>query len=76
MRYFVIPYLVTILVAGLLCLGLRLAYPADRFVALIEQSVGMRPGQTKVLPACGCTIRYMGTSGSGRHYVVRIDRLD
>ena len=52
------------------------AHSADRFVALLEQRFAMQPGSTRVLPECGCTIRYLGTNANGRHYNVRIDRLD
>lgn len=46
------------------------------FVQTIERSVGMSPGMTRVLPECGCTIRYNGTSVSGNHYAVHIEKLD
>lgn len=49
---------------------------ASPFVQTIERSVGMSPGMTRVLPECGCTIRYNGTSVSGNHYAVHIEKLD
>lgn len=54
----------------------QVATAGDGFVSMLEQRFAMRPGNTKVLPECGCTIRYLGTSVRGRHYDVRIDRLD
>lgn len=60
---------------GLLWLHFH-ANASDRFVSLLEQREGMRPGQTRVIPECGCTIRYNGTTVSGNHYAVHIDRLD
>jgi hypothetical protein len=48
----------------------------DSFVQMLEQREGIAPGQTKVLPACGCTVRYVGTFVRGKRYTVVIDKLD
>ncbi len=48
----------------------------DAFVQMMEQRQGMTRGQTKVVPECGCTIRYLGTRINGRRYEVIIEKLD
>lgn len=48
----------------------------DSFVRLLEQRQGIIAGQTRVLPECNCTIRYLGTTVNGNHYSVHIDKLD
>lgn len=57
-------------------LSLKQAFSSDGFVQMIERREGMSPGQTKVLPECSCTIRYLGTTVHGRNYDVHIRRLD
>ncbi len=70
-------YLVIIAMALMLVfLAARNALGSDNFVQMIERREGMAPGQTKVLPECSCTIRYLGTTVRGRNYDVHIRRLD
>ena len=47
----------------------------DPVVGMLERHYG-GPGTAHVLPDCGCTVRYMGTSVHGRRYTVTLDRLD
>jgi hypothetical protein len=46
------------------------------FISLMERHFQVFPGQTKVWPDCGCTVRYVGTTVHGRRYTVIIDKLD
>jgi hypothetical protein len=48
----------------------------DAFVQMLERREGVFPGQTKVLPDCNCTVRYLGTVRHGRVYSVQIEKLD
>lgn len=65
------------IIIGLLIAEPLIASPrADAFIRTLEASQGIAPGSTRVLPQCGCTIRYVGTSVSGNHYTVHIDKLD
>ncbi len=72
--------IVWILVAAiafiLLVFYLRAAFASDSFVRLIEARQGIYPGQTKVLPECSCTVRYLGTKINGRVYSVILEKLD
>ncbi len=52
------------------------AWAGDNFVRLLEARQGVVPGQTRVLPECNCTIRYVGTFVHGKRYTVVIDKLD
>lgn len=45
-------------------------------VQTIEMRVGVLPGQTKVIPECGCTVRYLGTKVRGRTYTITLQKLD
>ena len=49
---------------------------SDSFIRMVEMREGVSPGQTRVLPECSCTVRYVGTSVHGRRYSVIFDRLD
>ncbi len=49
---------------------------SDAFVQMIERREGIFPGQTRVLPECSCTVRYVGTTTKGRRYSVIFDKLD
>lgn len=54
----------------------------DRIVRMIEEKlsgkagVSIGPGVTITLQECDCTLRYVGTSVTGKHYAIHIDRLD
>jgi hypothetical protein len=48
----------------------------DAFVQTMERRAGLLPGQTKVLPECSCTVRYVGTAVHGHRYTIVIDKLD
>jgi len=52
------------------------AYIEDQFVRLIEAREGIVPGQARVIPDCGCTVRYVGTQVIGNRYKVVFDKLD
>lgn len=52
------------------------SFRTDSFVKMIEQQYGMFPGQTRVLPQCGCTVKLLGTKISGHVYTVYLDKLD
>ncbi len=64
--------------AKFLILGLMMAsaHSDDGFVRMLEMRQGVSPGQTRVLPECNCTIRYVGTFVRGKRYTVVIDKLD
>lgn len=62
-----------------LMLGCVFAYVAranDGMVSLLERHFQIMPGSTRVLPECGCTVRYLGTSVHGRRYTVVLEKLD
>lgn len=74
-------YLLPILLGLTLCWAVSASFKAfggvpDAFVRMLEMRQGISPGATKVLTECGCTIRYLGTTVSGNHYAVHIDKLD
>jgi hypothetical protein len=48
----------------------------DSLISLMESHLQVTPGQTRVLPDCGCTVRYVGTFVHGQRYSVVFDRLD
>jgi len=54
----------------------RAHFTQDNFVRLIEAREGIVPGQTRVIPDCSCTVRYVGTQVSGNRYKVVFDKLD
>ena len=65
----------TIIVAITLAASVVYAQGYDPVVGTLERHYG-GPGSVHVLPDCGCTVRYMGTSVHGRRYTVTLDRLD
>ncbi len=64
--------------AKMLILGLIMVsgHGDDGFIRMLEMRQGVAPGQTRVLPECNCTIRYVGTFVHGKRYTVVIDKLD
>ncbi len=46
------------------------------FVSMMERKFQVYPGQTKVWPECGCTVRYVGTSVHGNRYTIVLEKLD
>ena len=70
--------LVVAVVAIILIVAFRYAYSAggDAFVRMLEAREGMYPGRTRVIPECGCTVRYLGTRVNGRVYSVELEKLD
>ncbi len=60
----------------LLAWATNYAWSAPVLVSLLEQRFQMTVGSTRVLPECGCTIRYLGTSVKGNTYSIRVQRLD
>lgn len=51
-------------------------FRTDPLVKIIEQEQGLSPGGTRILPECGCTVRYLGTKIQGHVYMVYLDKLD
>jgi hypothetical protein len=49
---------------------------SNSLVSLVEARLQVIPGQTRVLPDCGCTVRYIGTFVHGQRYSVVFDKLD
>ncbi len=52
------------------------ASSTNSFIQMLERREGVAPGQTKVIPECGCTVRYLGTRVHGRIYTVELEKLD
>ena len=73
-----IAYLLIVLAAFIIIMAVarNASGAANGFVQMIERREGMFPGQTKVWPDCGCTVRYVGTTVHGNRYTVTIDKLD
>ncbi len=59
-------------------MAMKKAYSSDAhpFISAMERHFQVYPGQTKVWPECGCTIRYVGTAAHGNRYMITIDKLD
>ncbi len=61
-------------------IGLMLIPPAfstGAEVATMEAALGVAAGSTRVLPQCGCTIRYLGTKKvSANTFAVYIQKLN
>ncbi len=75
--WFYVVAAVIILLAGMMVYANAASgFGTDAFVRMIEQRQGMYPGGTKVLPDCGCTIKYLGTKIEGHVYAVYLDKLD
>jgi hypothetical protein len=70
-------YFGALLAAAVIILGITIhaALSSDSFVQMLEARYGA-PGTTRVLPECGCTVRYLGTTVRGRDYDVHVRRLD
>ncbi len=49
---------------------------AHPLVSMLERKFQVYPGQTRVWPECGCTIRYVGTTVRGGRYNIVFDKLD
>jgi hypothetical protein len=49
---------------------------SNGFIRMIEARMNITPGQTRVLPDCQCTVRYLGTTVHGTHYTIHLDKLD
>jgi hypothetical protein len=64
-----------LLAAVVLGITVHAALSSDSFVQMLEARYGA-PGTTRVLPECGCTVRYLGTTVRGRDYDVHVRRLD
>ncbi len=78
-RVFGMVYLLIVLAAFILVIvAARSAYSGydHPFVNAMERHFQVYPGQTKVWPECGCTIRYVGTTVHGNRYTITIDKLD
>ncbi len=76
MRFITWGYgLILVIAALLLALVCRQALAATPLVALLEAHYGA-PGTPHVLPECGCTVRYLGTTVKGQDYFVHLRRLD
>ncbi len=71
-------YLLIVLAAFIIVMAVAVAYGGydHPFVNAMERHFQVYPGQTKVWPECGCTIRYVGTTVHGNRYTVTIDKLD
>lgn len=74
-------YISFIVGAATMAAYLLLAYAVsaahgDGFVRTLEMRMGWTPGDTRVVPECGCTVRYAGTTVSGSHYSIHLDKLD
>ena len=54
----------------------RGAFQSDGFVRMLERHVGIEAGETKVLPECSCSVRYLGTKIDGKLYTVVIEKMD
>ena len=55
----------------------RYAFSATADVASMEAALGVAAGSTRVLPQCGCTIRYLGTKKvSANTFAVYIQKLN
>ena len=48
---------------------------ATGLVGIFEMRYGA-PGMTRVLPECGCTVKYVGTKVVGTDYFVHFKKLD
>lgn len=66
---------IILLIFGMIFARLPL-YANDGMVGMLERHFQVVPGATRVLPECGCTVRYLGTTVHGRRYTVTIERLD
>jgi hypothetical protein len=51
-------------------------YQSNSFVRMIEQHVGIQPGEVRVLTECSCTVKYLGTKIDGRLYTIVLEKLD
>ncbi len=73
-----ILYLLVVLVAVIIVMTVARAYSGydHPFVNAMERHFQVYPGQTRVWPECGCTIRYVGTTVNGHRYSIVIDKLD
>ncbi len=72
-----VAYLLIVLAAFLIVMMVAVYAGYDHpFVNAMERHFQVYPGQTKVWPECGCTIRYVGTTVHGNRYTVTIDKLD
>ncbi len=71
-----LPFVLGFALAGSF-LAIQKAYSGyDHFVNMMERKFQVYPGQTRVWPECGCTVRYVGTTAHGSRYTVTIDKLD
>lgn len=51
-------------------------FQSDGFVRMLERHVGIEAGETKVLPECSCSVKYLGTKIDGKLYTVVIEKMD
>ena len=74
--FYVVAIVIIILTGLMVYANAATGFRTDPLVQTIEQQQGMLPGSTKVIPQCGCTVRYLGTKIEGHIYEVYLDKLD
>jgi hypothetical protein len=56
-------------------IAIKKAYSSS-LVSMFEARFGGPPGTTRVIPECGCTMKYVGTRIEGTDYFVHFKKLD
>lgn len=69
--------LILLAAAAILTMALSNAMgETGNLVSILQMRFQVSPGSTRVLPECGCTVRYLGTKVRGNLYTIQIQKLD